>query len=123
MRILITATAPDLDALVDPRFGRAAYFLLVDPDTLDWSAQPNPGVGAPGGAGIQAAQFAANQKAAAVISGDFGPNAYNALAAAGVPMYLFGTASTAREAITQFKAGQLQRVGTPTQAAHHGLRR
>ena len=123
MTILITTMAPDLDAMVDPRFGRGAYFLIVDTDTLEWRAERNPAVNAPGGAGSQAAQFAANQKVAAVISGDFGPNAYAALNAAGLPMYLSGTARTARDAIASFKAGQLARVGTPTQPGHYGLRR
>ena len=33
MKIAITAQGPELDAAVDPRFGRAAYFLIVDTDT------------------------------------------------------------------------------------------
>ncbi len=104
---------------MDPRFGRGAYFLVVDTDTLEWQAHPNPGVGASGGAGTLAAQFVANQKAKAVISGDFGPNAYEALQAAGVAMYLFGTSRTGSEAVGRFKAGQLERVGAPTGLGHH----
>lgn len=114
MKIILTTTAPNLDADVDPRFGRGAYLLIVDPDTLEWQAQPNPGVNASGGAGIKAAQFVVAQKADAVISGDFGPNAFDALNAANVAMYLFGAARTAREAIERFKAGALERVGTAT---------
>lgn len=123
MKIIITTTAASLDAQVDPRFGRAAYLLVVDTDTLEWQAQANPAVNAPGGAGIQAAQLVINQKPDAIVSGDFGPNAYGALSAAGLPMYLFGSATTAREAIQRFKAGGLERVGAPTQTGHHGLRR
>ena len=119
MKIILTTTSPNLDSDIDPRFGRGAYFLVVDCDSLAWEAHPNPGVGAAGGAGSLAAQFAANQKAAAVISGDFGPNAYNALQAAGVEMYLFGTSQTGRDAVERFKAGQLERVGAPTGPGHH----
>lgn len=122
MKVLITTMAPDLDAAVDPRFGRGAYFLIVDTDTMDWRAEPNVAVNAAGGAGSQAAQFAANQKVAAVISGDFGPNAYSALNAASLPMYLFGSGGTARETVALFKAGQLQQVGSPTGPGHHGAR-
>jgi predicted Fe-Mo cluster-binding NifX family protein len=118
MKIILTTTSPDLDSEVDPRFGRGAYLLVVDSDSLVWQAHPNPGVGATGGAGTLAAQFAANQKAAAVISGDFGPNAYNALQAAGIAMYLFGTSRTGRQAAERFKAGQLQLVGAPTGPGH-----
>jgi len=119
MKIIITAASPNIDSEVDSRFGRGAYFLVVDPDTLEWQAHPNPGMSAPGGAGTLAAQFVANQNAEAVISGDFGPNAYGALQAAGVAMYLFGASRTVREAIERFKAGQLERVGAPTGQGRH----
>jgi predicted Fe-Mo cluster-binding NifX family protein len=119
MKIVITTTSPTLDSEVDPRFGRGAYLLIIDTATLDWQAYPNPGVTASGGAGIQAAQFVTGQKAEAVISGDFGPHASEALDAAGLPMYVFGNCRTAREVVAQFKAGQLRQVGTPTREDGH----
>lgn len=119
MKIILTTTAPDISSEIDPRFGRAACFLLVDSDTLEWQAHPNPAQAAAGGAGIQAAQFATSHQAQAAISGDFGPNAFDALKAAGVAMYLYGDVRTASEAIQRFKAGQLQEVGLPTQKGHH----
>jgi predicted Fe-Mo cluster-binding NifX family protein len=119
MKIIITTTSTNLDSSLDPRFGRSAYFLVVDPDTLEWQAHPNPGVGASGGAGTLAAQFAANQHVSSVISGDFGPNAYAALQAAGLAMYLFGANTTVREAIESFKAGKLVTVIAPTGQGHH----
>jgi len=119
MKIVITATVPDLDSAIDPRFGRADHFVIVDVDTLEWSASPNPGVNALGGAGTLAAQFVAEQDVQVVISGDFGPNAYTALNAAGVDIYLFGHVRTVREAIEHFKDGKLTLIGTPTSAQHH----
>ncbi|MGQ9491842.1 MAG: NifB/NifX family molybdenum-iron cluster-binding protein [Anaerolineae bacterium] len=122
MKLIVTATAPDMNALVDPRFGRAAYFVAVDGDTSQWQAHQNGGVNAAGGAGAQAAQFAAQQGAQAVISGDFGPNAYIALAAAEIKMYLLGPSRTVAEAVANFKAGKLEQVHAPTGAGHHGGR-
>jgi predicted Fe-Mo cluster-binding NifX family protein len=122
MKIVLTTTSPDLDSAVDPRFGRGAYFLVIDTDTLEWQAHSNPGVSASGGAGSLAAQFIANQNAGAVISGDFGPNAYNALQTAGVDMYLYDASRTGREAVEQFKNGQLEHVSAPTGRGHHGRR-
>jgi len=119
MKIILTTAAPDIESQVDPRFGRGAYLLVVDPDTLEWQAHPNPGVNTPGGAGIKAAQFVAEQQPDAVISGDFGPHAFDALNAAGVPMYVFGSCRTVRDVIVQFKAGQLERVGGPTRGDCH----
>ncbi|MFZ2098377.1 MAG: NifB/NifX family molybdenum-iron cluster-binding protein [Anaerolineales bacterium] len=123
MKIILTGTSPTIDSKVDMRFGRGAFLIVVDPDTLEWQAHPNSGVGAMGGAGALAAQFAANQKVEAVISGDFGPNAYNALQAAGIAMYLFGVSATVKEAIEHFKAGKLERVGGPTNQGHYSRRR
>ncbi len=122
MKIILTASSPNIDSDVDVRFGRGAYFVVVDPDTLEWQAHANPAIGASGGAGSQAAQFAANQKADAIISGDFGPNAFNALLAADIAMYLYGDCQTIGEAIERFKAGLLQQVGSPTAPGHHGQR-
>ncbi len=120
MKIILSTTSPGLYADIDPRFGRGAYLLVVDTDTMQTEGHPNPGVNASGGAGIQAAQFVVDQKVEAVISGDFGPNAFDALQAAGISMYLYGNCRTAREALERFRAGKLQSVGAPTQRGHHG---
>jgi predicted Fe-Mo cluster-binding NifX family protein len=124
MKIILTTTSPNIDSEVDPRFGRGAYLLMVNTESLQWEVNPNPGVNASGGAGIQAAQFVTGQKAEAVLSGDFGPHAFEALQAGGIAMYLYGDCFTARQAIERFKAGQLQQVGAPTRGecdgGHHG---
>ena len=122
MKIIVTATATEIEAPVDPRFGRGAYFVVVDAETMHWQAHANQGVDAAGGAGSQAAQFAARQDVEAVISGDFGPNAYIALAAAELKMYLLGPSKTVSEAIANFRAGKLAQVNAPTGAGHHGGR-
>ena len=121
MNIAITATTENLDSTFDPRFGRAVSFVIVDPATEAWQAYPNPAVNASGGAGVQAAQFISQQGAQAAISGDFGPKAYSALAAAGVEMLLApaGEDLTARELLAHYRGGQLQQVSAPTSPGHH----
>lgn len=110
MKVIVTAVSTTLDSAIDSRFGRGAYFLLVDTDSLETQAFPNPAASAGGGAGTKAAQFVAKQGAEAIISGDFGPNAQQVLNAANVAMYLHGSSRTVREAIEQFNAGQLSPV-------------
>lgn len=119
MKITITASSPWLDAELDPRFGRCAYFLLVDTETMQWEAFPNPGISSSGGAGTQAAQFVAKQKAVAVISGDFGPNAYSALKAGEILMYLYKGSGTIQEIVKRFIAGDLNQVDAPTASSSH----
>jgi predicted Fe-Mo cluster-binding NifX family protein len=60
MKICVTATAGDVNAQVDPRFGRCQYFVFVDSDTMAFEAMANEAIAAPGGAGIQAAQAVVN---------------------------------------------------------------
>jgi predicted Fe-Mo cluster-binding NifX family protein len=119
MRVVLTTVRPELDSDLDPRFGRGAYFLVVDAVTLEYTAHPNPGVAAASGAGAQAAQFVASQKADAVISHEFGPHAVEVLKAASTSTYLNGSCRTAREAVAAFRAGTLERVETPTGAGRH----
>ncbi len=119
MRVVVTASGPDLDAPVDPRFGRAQYFIFVDTETLEFEAVTNPFVAAVGGAGIQAAQLVANRGVQAVISGAVGPNAYQTLSAVGVPIYQ-APGGTVRQAVEAFKAGQLAAISQPTPGAGMG---
>ena len=121
MKIVITTMSPNIDAQVDPRFGRGAYFLVVESDTLEWQAEANPAVNASGGAGVQAAQIVAQHAAQVAISGDFGPNAYEALAAAGVQMFLApaGESLTVSEVLARYQRGELKQATAPTGPGHH----
>jgi predicted Fe-Mo cluster-binding NifX family protein len=124
MKIILTAVSPNIDAQTDPRFGRCAYLLVVDTETMNWEAHANPGLTASGGAGIKAAQFAANQHVKVALSGDFGPHAYNALQAGGIAMYRYGNCTTVPQAIERFKNNQLEQIGVPSRGdcddGHHG---
>lgn len=110
MHVIITATAPTIDAPMDARFGRAAYFLRVNTETLDAEALSNPASTASGGAGTQAAQFVARQHVGAIISGDFGPKALSVLNATGMALYLSDSSLTVRDVIHRFKNGLLEQV-------------
>jgi predicted Fe-Mo cluster-binding NifX family protein len=103
-RVCVSAKGGDLDAELDPRFGRAPYFLLVDPDTLDFEAFKNPHGEAPHGAGIQAAQLVAEKHPVAVLTGQVGPNAARVLESAGIQVISTDQCSV-RDAVTRLKTG------------------
>ena len=107
MKIAITSTAPDLDAEMDPRFGRAQYLLIVETETLEFEAIENPNIAAGGGAGIQTSQMIAGKSAEAVLTGNCGPNAYQTLSAAGVQVYV-GLSGPVRRVVEAFKRGELR---------------
>lgn len=120
MNVCVTATAGDLNAQVDPRFGRCQYFVFVDSDTMAFEAMPNEAIAAPGGAGIQAAQTVVNKGMDVLISGNIGPNAFQVLSAAGVKV-VTGAYGTVKEAVEMYKNGKLSETGVSTVAAHAGM--
>ena len=85
MKVAIASLGPDLDSPVATMFGRAPYFIIVDLDTGDWSAEPNPAATAPQAAGVQAAQFIASKGVKVVaLAGYVGPNSQYILGSSGV---------------------------------------
>jgi len=120
MKICVTATAGNLNAQVDPRFGRCQYFVFVDSDTMAFEAMANEAIAAPGGAGIQAAQTVVNKGVDVLISGNIGPNAFQVLSAAGVKIAT-GAYGTVQEAVEMYKTGRLSEAGISTVATHAGM--
>ena len=121
MKVAISSSGPSLDATVDPRFGRAAYFVIADVDSREFEAIENPNVMEAKGAGIQSAQLVANKGADAVLTGNAGPSAFEALTAGGLTVYQVA-GGTVTQAIDQFSAGSLQAVEGPTVEAYHGMK-
>lgn len=119
MKIAISSHGKDLDALVDPRFGRCRFFVVVDLSSEEFEAVDNQAAEMSGGAGIQAAQMVINLDIDAVITGSLGPNAADTLAVAGVKAYL-GASTTVREALRQYRAGKLQESLGATVESHFG---
>jgi predicted Fe-Mo cluster-binding NifX family protein len=120
MKVAVCSMGNGLDSLLDPRFGRCAYFVIVDMETFDATAVENPGVMSAQGAGIQAAQVISSLEVSAVITGNLGPNAHQALSASEIRVYACA-GETVRNAVNLFNAGSLQEISTPTVAAHFGM--
>lgn len=121
MKIAVSSTGSTLDSEVDPRFGRCAYFIIVDPDTMEWEAISNEAAQMGGGAGIKAAQLVADKGAKAVISGNYGPNAFQSLMAANIKVFT-GASGSVRDAIDKYKKGQLNESTEPSVGRRFGMR-
>ena len=87
MKILISSTGDNLESLIDPRFGRAAYFIIVDTDSMEFEVINNKTIAFGGGAGVKAAQTVVDKDVAAVITGNMGPNAMNVLPIAQIDIF------------------------------------
>lgn len=118
MKIVVTSQGPDLTSQVDPRFGRAKNFIVVDTDTEEFTVHDNTqNLNAAQGAGIQAGRTVSDLGVEAVVTGNVGPKAFSALQAAGIKIYL-GASGTVKEAVEKFKAGELQDVGKANVEGH-----
>jgi len=119
VKMCVSATGNNLDAQIDPRFGRCAYLVIVDSETMQFEAIPNMSASATGGAGIQAAQTIANKGAKVIITGNVGPNAFGALSAAGIEIATLST-GTVKDAIDKYSRGELGKASAPTVGSHFG---
>ena len=120
MKIALSATGLSLDAEVEPRFGRCPYFVIVDPETMQFEAVDNSSAQAFGGAGVSTGQMIAEKGVGVVLTGNCGPNAYRVLSAAGIQV-ITGISGRIRDAIESYKSGSLQAVSQPTVGAHSGM--
>jgi len=116
MKLAISASGPALSDAVDGRFGRAAYFVFVDPATMEHEAVDNStNRDALQGAGIAAAELVAERKAEAVLTAQLGPKAFRALQAASIPAYT-AVGMTVAEAVAAFESGSLERLSEAGEA-------
>jgi predicted Fe-Mo cluster-binding NifX family protein len=107
MKIAVTSQGKELDSPVDPRFGRAAYILVVDSETLNFEVLDNQeNVNSLKGAGIQAAANVHNKGAEVLLTGFCGPNAFRTLKAAGIKV-ANDASGTVRQAVQSFLEGKL----------------
>ena len=122
MKIAVSSSGKDLDSQIDPRFGRCAYFVIVNTDDMSFETFENKSMTLGGGAGVQAAQFVTSKKTPVVVTGNIGPNAVRALSAAGVKV-ITGQTGTVRKAVKDYKMGKLTGVNEATVSQHHDMDR
>ena len=118
-KIAVSCDGPGLDDPVESRFGRAAGFMIVDPETLEFEYLDNGSSQAMArGAGIQAAENVARSGAKVVLTGYVGPKAFQTLQAAGVRIGQNMENLTVREAVEQYKTGQIEIAQEPNSMGH-----
>ena len=118
-KIAISCEAPSLDASLDPRFGRAAGVLIVDPQTMAFEYRDNGASQAMAqGAGIQAAEIVAAAGAGVVLTGYVGPKAFQALSAVGIKVVQNLDNLTARQALEKYTTGSVGFAKQPNRGRH-----
>ncbi len=118
MKIAITAQGEGLDAVVDPRFGRAKCFVLVDVGNREVRNIDNTqNMNAMQGAGIQAVKVISDNGARALITGNVGPKAFTALNSAGIDIYI-GASGSVENAVESYVNGELKKADNANVEGH-----
>lgn len=118
MKIAFTATGDSPDSPLDPRFGRAAGFLVYDTETKKFEAESNSqNLNAAQGAGIQAAQNLGSLGVDALVTGHCGPKAFMVLSRAGIRVYNTGL-PTVSQALDAFLEGKLTAAESADSESH-----
>ena len=120
MKIAVTSTGATLDDNVEARFGRCAYFLIIDTDNMRCEAVENPNIALGGGAGIQSAQLMSEKGVTTVLTGNCGPNAFAVFGQAGIQV-IVGVSGLVRNAVEQFKKRAFSSTSEPNVAGHFGM--
>ncbi len=117
--LAVSANGKSLEAKVGPLFGRARFFILIDPDTLEWEAWDNLAtLSATQGIGIMAANRLVRQNIRTVLTGRCGPKAFQTLQAAGIQVVL-NAQGTVRQALANYMTGGLRPASGPNVAVSY----
>ena len=107
MTVALTVGSPKLDTEVEGCLNRAAYMLLVNPDTMAWESMKNPARDTSEDPGVCVAKALHARKVHDLLCGDLGPVAREALRAAGIVCHRCDCGMTAAQAVRCLKAGEL----------------
>lgn len=119
MKIAVSSQGNSLDSALDPRFGRAAGFVVVDTDTGESSYLENAqNMALAQGAGLQAAQNVAGAGVGAVITGHVGPKAFLALSKGRISVHLAAGEMNVARAVELYKGGLLPAAMEADKAGH-----
>ncbi len=113
-KIAVSSEGPTLDSPVDPRFGRAAGFVILDPETMAFEYVDNGASQAMSqGAGIQTAELMTQHDVGVVLTGYVGPKAFHSLAAVGIKIGQNLEGLSVRAAVEKYKSGQVSIAEAP----------
>jgi predicted Fe-Mo cluster-binding NifX family protein len=108
-KYLVASSGDTLDSKVSGRFGHSAYFLIIDPQTMEFKIFPGIGKDEY----MQGIGKFVNLGIKKVITGNIGPSAYSEAISSGCKVYLCRNMPV-REAIKKVENGDIPVLEEPT---------
>lgn len=105
------------EAELNSRFGRTPFFAVVNMDKDELEFINNTAQNAPSGAGVEAAQIVADQKADLMFAPNVGPRAFSGLEKLNMKIYLAN--GSIKNAVKAYKNDELEELSEPTNEAKH----
>jgi predicted Fe-Mo cluster-binding NifX family protein len=102
LKIFISANGSTTDASVGQRFGLSPYFIIINPQTMEFEAVPNPEAGEQRAAGMQAVVLAIGKEVDAVLTGYCSPTAMKYLSDNGIDV-VTGVKGMVAEAVAKHR--------------------
>ena len=121
MKIVISAAGRDKESNIDPTFGRARFFLIVNTKSKEVKVIENKAIDRPNGVGITAVDTVEKEGINAVITGDIGPLAFKTFKQSGVKIYK--AEGKINDVIRLFEEGKLSEITKATRPKYAGLKR
>ena len=122
MEIAITAKKPNLDAEIDSHFGRCQYFIVIDPETMNYGVIDNTNAVTSAGCDISAAHKVIGMGVKAVLTGNCGTNTHQVLLDAGVQVFT-GVGGNVTSAIEDYMSGKLKPAPKPAVGVYSAAHR
>jgi predicted Fe-Mo cluster-binding NifX family protein len=111
MLIMISSDGKTLDSQPSLRFGRTPFFIKYNLEKDTWETFQNNAMEQRGGAGIKAAQMMLDHDITHILTGHLGPNAHQAISAAGIKMVTFDSVyNTVSDVVQAFKNNHLTEI-------------
>ena len=103
MKVAVTSTLPTIDACVGTKLRRSKYLLIVDLDTMEYEAMPNPIMALSGpAAGKLFAQQLLQENVSIVLANNCGSDMRKSLSRTGIQI-IGGMSGSVHSVVKQFK--------------------
>jgi predicted Fe-Mo cluster-binding NifX family protein len=102
LKIAVSSEDLNLEARIAERFGISPYLIIVDPETKEFEALPNPGSAGQLAAGVKTVVLAISREVDAVLTGYLSPTAMKYLTNYGIEV-ITGVEGTVDEAVALYK--------------------